>query len=406
MVLLALTSNLVWSQEQADEEDCNCTTTHELDRSLESLLEDSKLTDELEKYLASEPPSDYVDLTTESDDDDDDELDTENRVAKVGKRAKNGKSKVKSRAKQKSRKRHSKRRRRTRIPAPKMTRDLSKPESCSGYVCNFRQQCGEAAMNRLTPRGSQAGYIVNGEDSLPGEWPHYVRLSIHHGGGSMGVCGGVLISDRHVLTAGHCVVNPQTKQTISPNAMEVILADYNRDHKDPGEMTMRASHICRANGYSDTYATQNDWAVLTLPQNVAFSDNVRPACLPYEPIDTTKAMCFVVGMGVVSQRNQGQWKPILQKMRVTEVSCARSNWGISEQDRSRHCFTKFNAPGDSCGGDSGGPIICLGAHKRWTVVGLVSYGSVGCDGTSKVGWVGVYTRVPSLISDIQAQCLG
>lgn len=50
------------------------------------------------------------------------------------------------------------------------------------------------------------------------------------------------------------------------------------------------------------------------------------------------------------------------------------------------CAGDFNNRKDSCRGDSGGPLMKL-VDGAWTLVGIVSYGDLGCSG------LGVYTDV-------------
>jgi hypothetical protein len=48
--------------------------------------------------------------------------------------------------------------------------------------------------------------IVNGEDTKPNEYPWMVAIEVRSGRNSWGFkCGGALITNRHVLTAAHCL---------------------------------------------------------------------------------------------------------------------------------------------------------------------------------------------------------
>ena len=47
---------------------------------------------------------------------------------------------------------------------------------------------------------------------------------------------------------------------------------------------------------------------------------------------------------------------------------------------------------DSCGGDSGGPVMVETIDGRWFIVGIVSFGNSPCDG------LGVYTNVKEFYS--------
>lgn len=287
--------------------------------------------------------------------------------------------------------------------------ELKRPLKCKGFTCEFEKNCGVADLNPLTPKNSQSGYMVGGVDEVYGEWPHFVRLDITIAEkGFQGLCGGVLISNRHVLTAGHCVVEPYDEQTpmknISAESFTVILADHDKYKRDEFEQTRAVSSVCHSTKFNDPNfeGSRYDFAVLTLKKNVTFSDHIQPACLPYKPI-SHKAKCFVVGLGITKyDKYDSKFASRIQKMPVTRASC--KNWGFKHTDRSRHCYTKANAPGDACGGDSGGPIVCLSKTKRWTVAGLVSYGSLACDGSESAGWVGVYTRVQALLPQINRDC--
>jgi len=54
---------------------------------------------------------------------------------------------------------------------------------------------------------------------------------------------------------------------------------------------------------------------------------------------------------------------------------------------------------DTCNGDSGGPLQCLGGDGRWRLVGLTSFGH-------KCGGVGVYTRVATMLYWINTHIYG
>ena len=53
---------------------------------------------------------------------------------------------------------------------------------------------------------------------------------------------------------------------------------------------------------------------------------------------------------------------------------------------------------DSCGGDSGGPLLCKPKGGRWTIWGITSFGK-GC---GKKGYYGIYAKVPNYISWIRS----
>lgn len=290
--------------------------------------------------------------------------------------------------------------------------ELDKDIECKdGYTCKFKDSCGQAVLNPLTPKEKQSGYLNGGEDEIYGEWPQHARIAINLTGKNemQGNCSGVLISDKHVLTAGHCTQLPEMGALeLKPESFTVSLGDHDLKIKDKFEKHFKVTSICKLKKFNNHggFESRYDLAVLTLNQTVTFSDHIQPACLNYKPLKLTKSTkCFVIGAGITKYSHLGDHKysSIVQKMSVERTSC--KNWGIRHDDRSRHCFTKREGKGDACGGDSGGPILCLSkGAKRWTIGGLVSYGTEKCDGTETVGWVGVYARVPALLKSLKEEC--
>jgi hypothetical protein len=278
--------------------------------------------------------------------------------------------------------------------------------------CKFKDRCGAAPKNMYSKGGQLTGYVVNGESQTYGEWPSYVRLEIDGPLGSS-TCGGALVTDRHVLTAAHCVVRDDGR-TVEPRGIEAILGDHRVERKDEHEVKIRAKSVCAARRFNPRPQhrtdTHDDWALIELARPVELTGYVDTACLPFDPLDRwgTHSRCFLVGAGATGFRtvhgiDVPDMASVVQKLRVEQVSCRP--WGLHDLDRSRECYSKArNQPGDSCSGDSGGPVLCLDLKRRWTVTGLVSFGTPLCNDQGKEAWVGVYARVRTLLPDIKQQC--
>lgn len=285
--------------------------------------------------------------------------------------------------------------------------------SCRGATCNFRSSCGLAPLNsrsRTMRRSStsEIPYIVNGEPQIYGEWPSFAKITATIGP-LISTCGGVLISDQHILTAGHCVLANLgfSLARIDPRNIRVIMGEHSVNQWDSYEKFYLVSSVCLARRYSADPGGSNvihDFAILTLTSPVVFSHYTQPACLPYEPIDSAQAECYLVGAGAISRAwGREVSADRVYKMRVQPASCAL--YGFGHLDESRVCYTKYGGYGDSCSGDSGGPILCLNPQtRRWTVVATVSFGSQNCDGTTLLGWIGVYARITNLLPTIKADC--
>lgn len=70
-------------------------------------------------------------------------------------------------------------------------------------ACGETNRNGIPSMDNLNPDPIQ-NRIVGGTKAEPGEFPFQVRLNIRSRRGSS-LCGGVIIDQRHILTAAHCM---------------------------------------------------------------------------------------------------------------------------------------------------------------------------------------------------------
>lgn len=88
------------------------------------------------------------------------------------------------------------------------------PTRLVGTQIELVKQAGQIACGETNPNGKPSmnnsgsdpipNRIVGGTKAEPGEFPYQVRLNIRSRRGSS-LCGGVIIDQRHILTAAHCM---------------------------------------------------------------------------------------------------------------------------------------------------------------------------------------------------------
>lgn len=269
--------------------------------------------------------------------------------------------------------------------------------------------CGEANPNGKSNKKLVLDRIVGGRKTEPGEFPFQVRLNIRSRRGS-GICGGVILDERHILTAAHCmtacVSQYLTTATIENTGVHATIGDHSIRSND-GEVEVDISKITPHEKYDacNFYANDHDIALITTSEPIDYkftSDgygSINRPCMPKSSDVVYKdgESVIVSGWGV-TRENSGSLSNILRYVQVPVVNITRCQETYGSRVTDDHVCAGYQSGGkDSCQGDSGGPLVRI-VDNKYELVGIVSFG-YGC---GQPGAPGVYTRVASYIDWIKA----
>jgi len=238
--------------------------------------------------------------------------------------------------------------------------------------------------------GNQTGddKIVNGEDAELGQFPHQV-LWARDAYASV-FCGGSIYNKSTIITAAHCCV-PVDEGSVQLEDMRIIAGKIDIDDIVNGQELSIKSYLIHPD-YNGAVSQHNDICLLTLENDLDFTDNVKAIALSTETVEVgTK--CIVSGWGALAE---GSWvSDILQYVELDLWSTDQCNKAFEDKGVTIDPSAEICAYGtlkDSCQGDSGGPFVC---NDKLT--GVVSWG-FGC---ARQGLPGVYTNVKTYVDWIE-----
>ncbi|CAM9383880.1 unnamed protein product [Lampetra planeri] len=242
--------------------------------------------------------------------------------------------------------------------------------------CPVVLACGRRR-RRLVPESR----VVQGSDAAPGAWPWMVDLRSK----GQHLCGASLLSRDWLLTAAHCVRGHE--------AVDLTAAFGLRSQLNFSSSAVEQRLVAQVHGHRDYnhYSKDNDIALLRLASPVNYTDEIQPVCLPEGREQFFPGtLCYVAGWGLIN--NAGASPDVLQEAGVPLVShtkCQddwRNRFDISDN---MVCAGFAEGGSDTCGGDSGGPLMCE-EQGHWHLVGISSFGDYQCGLPNRPG---VYTDV-------------
>lgn len=229
----------------------------------------------------------------------------------------------------------------------------------------FDEYLSRSVMNR-----SVAAKVAGGYTAEEGEFPSFIGLQIIKvSGRGQALCGGVAISERFILTAAHCSFNnSKFKIFAAPGIWHPNL------WRRKGVKTYEVDKICASRDYSTYFdsAPIHDYQILRLKEPIV---GIEAAYLPKNDVKIGFS-AIAVGNGLIDNSQNPGWKyaESLQALPVKRTDCGRF------RHASRICFKSYlpGNIGDTCPGDSGGPIYGESSDGRKVVLGLTSFGPALC----------------------------
>ncbi|XP_017586229.1 PREDICTED: transmembrane protease serine 12, partial [Corvus brachyrhynchos] len=258
------------------------------------------------------------------------------------------------------------------------------PSGCSKGPIVFCRVSAAAAT------GPIASWIVGGHEAPEGAWPWVVSLQVLRGGVRfVHLCGGVLLSRRAVLTAGHCVDG-----RTDPCSWRAVLGVHNLQKHSPHTAKRRIRRIIVHSEFKrETF--ENDVAVFELKSAVRHSLYVHPMCLCYTPQHISP---FLNSVSI-----QGKISSVLKEAQVEILPpslCNSSEGYAGLMDNRVLCAGAWAGGTDACQGDSGGPLVCYHPDTdKYYLIGIASFG-VGC---GRPKYPGIYVRLSQYRKWIKAK---
>ncbi|KAK0418494.1 hypothetical protein QR680_013591 [Steinernema hermaphroditum] len=238
--------------------------------------------------------------------------------------------------------------------------------------------------------------IFGGSTAERGQFPAQVFLLMTNTDGDNYICGGSLLTTRHVLTAAHC-----TEKLVAPSYAMLGLVDITTAQRTPGVQIKKVKSFANHPDYDgDGNSVHDDIGVITLESEVELSDYVKTVQIKKEDgslLEDKKET--VSGFGTYMFKNdEPVTSRVLRFVQVDHIDydwCKR-RWARMTGNRVHLWEKQICAGNDGKGsgpGDSGGPLQVRTADGLFQV-GLVSFGVKGTDiSMNQADFPAVYTRV-------------
>lgn len=229
------------------------------------------------------------------------------------------------------------------------------------------------------PHGARADRlaIIGGGLAAAGEFPFQVALL---SADSLRLsCGGTFVAASWVMTAAHCV------DGVEPDSVVVLAGTHNL--ASGGEL-LDVVRIVVHPGYAAEPSFANDLALLQV-EGRHMHPRIELLAPGAAQLAAPGTRATVVGWGYTAAG--GAPSALLRKLETQIVSNDECRTQLGSHIRDTNiCAGAAGAPGATCHGDSGGPLM-VPFRRRWVQAGVVSFGATICNQPS------AFARVSALL---------
>ncbi|EDW01154.1 GH21276 [Drosophila grimshawi] len=264
----------------------------------------------------------------------------------------------------------------------------------------FEMECKH--FNDIRPTCHATPFIVGGSKAKGREFPFMALIGNKEPGRSEinWDCGGTLIHPKYVLTAAHCLETSETKsERLDPKfdspkfVVRLGELDYSSNTDDAMPQDFRVvNYVIHPfyDGDDDQSTFDNDIAIIELDRNATLNEYVAPACLPHSSGNENMQLT-AAGWGFTSEAGQKSSHLLKVTIERFDDDLCEERLELEIKRSSQFCAGSSNSDGDTCNGDSGGPIFVQNPRYNClkVIIGITSYGLI----CGQKGLPSVYTKV-------------